>query len=190
MKQRLGFLFVLLNQSNLRYLRRPHLLVLGGDEHGRDADELQLPAQHGLQREVPVDDVHGEVEGLRHQLEFVVHIDDPVCQDGPHLGIDLHLGVDVITRAALVLQQGQERLHLSVTKHIQHLRRHRRRIKQRERLSYLSDLVELVDILNIVHHSQLIVTVELVNVLNHFSRFVSDSTGNLALAWSKYRLRT
>lgn len=51
-------------------LGRVDLLVLGSKEKGGDANELQLGARHSLSVEVPVDDVHGQVEGLRHELEF------------------------------------------------------------------------------------------------------------------------
>jgi hypothetical protein len=34
-----------------------------------------------------------------------MHFDDPVGEYAPHLGVDLHLGVDVVAGAAFILQQ-------------------------------------------------------------------------------------
>jgi hypothetical protein len=47
-----------------------------------------------------VDDVARKVHGLRHQIKLFMHF-DPVCEDAPHLGVDLHLRVDVIAGATL-----------------------------------------------------------------------------------------
>lgn len=58
----------------LTNFRREHLLVLGRDEHGRDADQLQLltPDPESLDAEIPVEDGDAEVESFLKQIAAVL----------------------------------------------------------------------------------------------------------------------
>lgn len=58
----------------LTNFRREHLLVLGRDEHGRDADQLQLltPDPESLDAEIPVEDGDAEVESFLKQIAVVL----------------------------------------------------------------------------------------------------------------------
>ena len=67
------------------------LLVLGRDEHRGHTDELQLVARNRLLLEESVDQVGGEVEGLRHELEFEVDLNEPVDQNRTHLLVNVRL---------------------------------------------------------------------------------------------------
>jgi hypothetical protein len=50
------------------------LLVLGRDEHGRDADELELDETNDAVREKAVDDVDGDPERLGEHVVAHVHL--------------------------------------------------------------------------------------------------------------------
>jgi len=76
--------------------RRVDLLVLGSDEHGGDAHELELLARDDLLGQVAVDQVDGQVEDVRGQLELVVNLDEPVNEDGAHLLVDVGLDGHVV----------------------------------------------------------------------------------------------
>ena len=52
---------------------------------------------------VPVNELHGEVEGGRHELKFHVHLDDPVDEDRTHARVDLLLGGHVRAGGPLCL---------------------------------------------------------------------------------------
>mmetsp|Transcript_12893 Transcript_12893/g.33015 ORF Transcript_12893/g.33015 Transcript_12893/m.33015 type:complete len:205 (+) Transcript_12893:448-1062(+) len=67
------------------------LLILRGDEHGSHSNELQVAALDLLLLQIAVDQVGREVERLRHELEFQVHLDEPVNQYGAHLLVDVVL---------------------------------------------------------------------------------------------------
>eukprot|EP00964_Phaeocystis_antarctica_P081025 scaffold50644_cov69-Phaeocystis_antarctica.AAC.3 len=71
------------------------ILVLGGYEHGGEADELQLVAHDLLLLEEAVDQVDRQVQHLRHQLELEVHLHQPVDQDRAHLRVDVDLRLHV-----------------------------------------------------------------------------------------------
>ena len=77
-------------------LGRVDLLVLGGDQKAGNTDELELGTLDLLDRKVPVDEVDGEVQRLRHQLELEVNLDQPIDEDGTHalvdVGLVLHVG--------------------------------------------------------------------------------------------------
>ena len=85
------------------YLRCPNLLVFAGDKHCCHANELELPFRHGLQRQVPVYNVYGEVERFWHEVESLVRLDEPVREDGTHFGGELGLIAHVVNGAALML---------------------------------------------------------------------------------------
>ena len=57
------------------------LLVLGGNKETGYRDELEVGAFNLLFRKVPIDEVDGEVERLRDQLELEVDLDEPVDED-------------------------------------------------------------------------------------------------------------
>ncbi len=99
-------------------LRRVHLLVLAGDQHGGHAHQLELlGADHRrldlegksihcfflkkkgsnwtgnrceLYLQEPVYAGYGEVERLLQQVELLVHLHKPVDQHVAHLGADRH----------------------------------------------------------------------------------------------------
>ena len=71
------------------------LLVLGGDEEARHADELELGPFHLLPLEVAIDEVHREVERLRHELELEMDLDQPIDEDGAHPLVDVGLVLHV-----------------------------------------------------------------------------------------------
>lgn len=98
--------------GEVRDLGRVHLLVLGGQEHGRHAHQLQLllgdwvvlmegggalgPFDLNLTHvkvishlKEAVDHAHGHVHGLLQQAELEVDLDQPVDEDGPHVPGDL-----------------------------------------------------------------------------------------------------
>ena len=41
---------------------------------------------------LPVDELDGEVEGGRDELELHMHLDNPIHQDRPHFRVDFFLG--------------------------------------------------------------------------------------------------
>jgi hypothetical protein len=87
------------------YLWGPDLLVLGGDEHGRDPHQLQVLARDGVEGQEAVDDVGGEEQRLGGELELEVHLHQPVHQDGAHLVVDVRLPRHVLrAHAALALR--------------------------------------------------------------------------------------
>ena len=67
------------------------LFVLRDHEESRDSDELHLLLADLVQAAVPVDDVHGEEERLRPQLEVVVDLNQPVHECRPDRLIDFLL---------------------------------------------------------------------------------------------------
>jgi hypothetical protein len=89
-----------------------------------------------------------------------MHFDDPVGEDAPHLGVDLHLGVDVVAGAALILQQERKDQLLIVAMFAD--------TETSRSQDYLGNFVKRVDIFNVVDDGELIVAVELVDVLDHF----------------------
>ena len=60
------------------------LLVLGGDEHGRDADELELDQADDAPAEEAVDDVDGDPERLGQHVVAHVDLEQPVDEGGAH----------------------------------------------------------------------------------------------------------
>ena len=81
---------------NLLDGRAVDLLVLGRDEDGGCADELQLAEGDDLAGEEAIDVVDGEEEGFGEETEAVVHLDEPVHQDGAHRPLNLDLVVHVV----------------------------------------------------------------------------------------------
>lgn len=61
------------------------LLVLGRQEHARDADELELRLGDGLAGEEAVDVVDGEEERLTVEPVLLRYLDKPVHENGAHL---------------------------------------------------------------------------------------------------------
>ena len=84
------------------------LLELGRDGQGRDAHELELGPGNLADVEVPVDDVHGQVERLGDQLELEVDLDEPVDEDRPHALVDEGLVVHVHVPGGLGRLAGRE----------------------------------------------------------------------------------
>jgi hypothetical protein len=74
----------------------PNLLVLGCQEHGGHAHQLQVLPGHALHAQVPVDEVGCQEQRLWHQLELQVHLNEPVDQNGAHLLVDVRLPRHVI----------------------------------------------------------------------------------------------
>lgn len=64
---------------------------LRSNEHGRRAHQLQLVALHGHVGQEAVDVGDSEVESLGLECVFLGHLHQPVHQDPPHVGSDVHL---------------------------------------------------------------------------------------------------
>ena len=91
------------DEDKVADLGGPDLLVLGGDQHRGDPDELEVLPRDPVHVEVPVDDLDRQEEGLGHQPELEVHLDKPVDQDGTHLVVDVRLLVHVVLGHVAVL---------------------------------------------------------------------------------------
>merc|ERR1719336_1116170 len=86
-----------------------NLLELGRDVQGDHAQQLELLPRNWLDRQVAVDDVHGEEERFPPQVVLHVHLHQPIDQDGAHLVIDIGLAVHVVRlRAHLLLEEPRE----------------------------------------------------------------------------------
>ena len=81
--------------DQIAQFRGVDLLVLGGDEKARHADELELGSFHLLSLEVSVDEVDREVERLRHELELEMDLNEPIDEDGAHPLVDVGLVLHV-----------------------------------------------------------------------------------------------
>jgi len=68
-----------------------NFFVFTGNQHGSDTDQLQVLSGDLFFLKVPVNQIDGEVERFWHQLEFVMHVDEPVHENGPHLFVHIHL---------------------------------------------------------------------------------------------------
>ena len=86
------------------HLWRIDFLVLAGDEQRAHADQLQLVAVRRVAHEVPVEDVDAQPEREGLQLEAVVHLDQPVDQNGAHFLVDVLLRVHVGLGRVLLLR--------------------------------------------------------------------------------------
>lgn len=82
--------------DDLTHRRAVDLLVLGGHEDGRGADELQLAERDDLAREEAIDVVDAQEEGLWEEREAMVDLDEPVHEHGAHRPLDLGLVVHVV----------------------------------------------------------------------------------------------
>ena len=72
------------------------LLVLGSNEDGSGTDKLKLAERDDLAGKEAVDVVDAEEEGFGEETEAVVHLDEPVHEDGAHRPLDLGLVVHVV----------------------------------------------------------------------------------------------
>lgn len=79
------------NASKVLDVRREHFFVLGGNEHGSDADELQTIELDDLFGEKSVDDVDGEEEGFGQEVEAGVDLDEPVNQNTTRFPLEVVL---------------------------------------------------------------------------------------------------
>jgi len=71
--------------------REVDLLVLGGEEHAGHADELQSLSGDDFALQKSVDEIDRQIQGLGHQLEFEMYLDEPIDEDRSHLGVDVRL---------------------------------------------------------------------------------------------------
>mmetsp|Transcript_62513 Transcript_62513/g.163811 ORF Transcript_62513/g.163811 Transcript_62513/m.163811 type:complete len:269 (-) Transcript_62513:366-1172(-) len=78
------------------HLRRVHLLELGCNEQGNNADELQFASRHRLPRKVPVDEAHRQEEGLKLHLVVSMHFNQPIDKDSAHPVVEINLGLHVL----------------------------------------------------------------------------------------------
>lgn len=89
--------------------RADDLFVLGGDEETGETDELEFGKRDDSGREESVDEVDSEEEGLGKETELVMHLDEPVCEETPHLPFQMGLLIHVLDVGhAAVLQGGAE----------------------------------------------------------------------------------
>jgi len=79
------------NMAEVGDVGSENLLVLGGNQHGGDADELQAIQLHHLLRQEAVDDVDGEEQRLGEEVELGVDLDQPVDEDAPRLPLQIVL---------------------------------------------------------------------------------------------------
>jgi hypothetical protein len=70
---------------------RRDLLVLGGQEHGGNAQQLQFVAADGNKRQIAVDVVDGEAQRLRPQPILHGYLHQPVHEDAPHVVVEVAL---------------------------------------------------------------------------------------------------
>lgn len=82
--------------NKVTHLRGVDLLVLGGDEHGGTADQLELGAGDSATLEESIDDVDGQVKRLFAELELEVDLDQPVDENLSHFGVDIGLLAHVV----------------------------------------------------------------------------------------------
>lgn len=73
------------HEQEVRHRRAHDLLVLGGDEQGGDADELELDERDDAGGQEAIDDVGREENGLRQQAELGMNLDEPVDEHPAHL---------------------------------------------------------------------------------------------------------
>jgi hypothetical protein len=64
------------------------LLVLGGDEHGGDTDELELDKRDDAVREETVDEVDGDPEGFGEHVVTHVDLEEPIDERRSHGPVD------------------------------------------------------------------------------------------------------
>ena len=85
--------FVLTDGEVVAKLGRVDFLVLGGNHECRHSEQVQLALGDLDLAHVLVDDVHAHVEGLRHQSELAMHVDDPLDQESATCVLDISLHV-------------------------------------------------------------------------------------------------
>jgi len=83
------------NVDEVAELRRVDFFVLASNQQRGDSDELEFGAGDDLLFQVAVDEVDGEVEGFRDELELGVDLDQPVDENGAHALVDVGLVVHV-----------------------------------------------------------------------------------------------
>ena len=83
------------NVHQVAKFRRIDLFVLGGDQEARHSDQLQLGPGNFHAFEAPVNEVDGQVQCLRDELEFQVDFDQPIDEDGAHPLVDVRLSFHV-----------------------------------------------------------------------------------------------
>lgn len=76
-------------------LGRVDLLILRGDQKAGDTDELKLRSGDFLALQESIDEVDGQVEGLRDKLKLEMDFDQPIDQDSTHAFVDVRLGLHV-----------------------------------------------------------------------------------------------
>lgn len=72
-------------------LRRVDLLVLGGNKHRSNTNQLELAASNLTDAEVVIQNVAGQEKGFREQIELQVNFSEPINQDTAHLLVDVNL---------------------------------------------------------------------------------------------------
>ena len=71
-------------------------LVFGSNPQGRNAHQLQFVPVNHIGAEVRVDDVDRDEKGLRVQVVFEMHINQPVEQNHSHVLCDVGLVLEVV----------------------------------------------------------------------------------------------
>ena len=66
------------------YLGRPDLLILACNQHGRDANQLQILLADGHSLQVAINKINGQKEALSLQSELKVNFNDPVYEYATH----------------------------------------------------------------------------------------------------------
>lgn len=78
--------------------------LLARHEHRGHAQQLKLRPRHLGFGQHLINDVAGQVEGLRLQLHFLVQQDEPVDQHSAHPGVDLGLGALFVDAEGVLLR--------------------------------------------------------------------------------------
>ena len=89
---------------------RLNLLILGGKEHTRDTDKLQLAALHSHVGQKPVNVRSAQLVRLALEAKLISHLRQPVEEDGAHVVVDVALQRHVMCHGPrLALQAVTER---------------------------------------------------------------------------------
>lgn len=87
---------IISNMNEIADVRRQDLLVLGGDEHGSDTNQLKLVQGDNLYRQEAIDNVDGKEESLGQQPEPSVNLNQPVDEDASHLPLEVFLVLHIV----------------------------------------------------------------------------------------------
>lgn len=100
------------------YLWWINFLVLAGNEHSGDSQQLQLIPLHLVVDDEGVDDELGEEECFVSEVEPQMHVYQPVQQNGPHLLVYLDLVTHEIPKYDLLFLTNELEYLLRILIHL------------------------------------------------------------------------